>query len=101
MSMNDEGARRLCAAIVECAAKDYTSALYRFGRNPNNHQAKWRADECERFLIRYSDYYCGIDGKSIVRRIQEEVNKRLEEPHAKGRTVGRKSKKEGISKCIP
>ena len=99
--MNDEGARRLCAAIVECAAKDYASAIYRFGRNPNNHQAKWRADECERFLIQYADYYCNIDGKSIVRRIREEVNKCLEEKKIEKRAVGRKPKKEGILKWIP
>lgn len=98
--MNDEGAMRLCAAIVECAAKDYAYALYRHGRKPNSHQAKWEADECERFLIRYADCYCDIDGRLIVRHIKEEVNKRLEETHEK-RTVGRQSKKEGILKWLP
>ena len=99
--MNDEGVRRLCAAVVEQSCKDYASALYRLKRNPRSYQSQRTVSECERFLIQYADYYCGIDGKTIVRRIQEEVSKRLEELRIEKRTVGRKPKKEGISKWLP
>ena len=98
--MNDEGVRRLCAAVVEQSCKDYASALYRLKRNPRSYQSQRTVSERERFLIQYADYYCGIEGKSIVRRIQEEVGKRLEEKKIAKRTVGRKPKEEGISKWI-
>ncbi|MBQ5655954.1 MAG: hypothetical protein IIV14_00785 [Bacteroidaceae bacterium] len=40
----------LANAIIQSAANDYTSAYKTLMMNPNNREAKWRLEECQRFF---------------------------------------------------
>lgn len=80
MQMSDycmEGYQRLAAAVVEQAAKDYTRALRRLRRHPEDEQAQRGKEECERFFRRDIGMYSDIDGEYIIRGIREKVDQEM------------------------
>ena len=72
-----EGYQRLAAAVVEQAVVDYTRALRRLSRHPNDADAKREKEECERFFRRDMGMYSDLDGESIIRAIREKVDQEM------------------------
>ena len=60
---NIEGYLRLAAAVVERAVLDYRRALRRLCRHPEDLDAKYVKEECERFFRRDMGIYSDIDGE--------------------------------------
>lgn len=80
MRMNDynmDGYWRLAAAVVETAVIDYTRALRRLRRNPHDQDALHGKRECERFFRHDIDLYSDLDGETIIRAIQEKVDREM------------------------
>lgn len=74
---NMDGYRRLAAAVVETAVIDYTRALRRLRRNPYDRDALHGKRECERFFRYDIDLYSDLDGETIIRAIQEKVDREM------------------------
>lgn len=72
-----DGYQRLCAAVVEQAAKDYTRALRRLHRHPHDREAIDGKAECERFFRREIQLYSDLDGEYIMRKIREKVDQEM------------------------
>ena len=72
-----DGYRRLAAAVVETAVIDYTRALRRLRRNPHDGDALHGKRECERFFRHDMDLYSDLDGETIIRAIQEKVDREM------------------------
>lgn len=69
-----DGYKRLAAAVVEQAIKDYTKALRRLSRHPRDREATDAKQECERFFQRDIGTYSDLDGEYIMRKIKEKVD---------------------------
>lgn len=74
---NMDGYRRLAATVVETAVIDYTRALRRLRRNPHDGDALHGKRECERFFRYGMDLYSDLDGETIIRAIQEKIDKEM------------------------
>lgn len=85
----NEGYLRLAAAVVELAVKDYTKALRKLHRKPQDENARRVAEECERFFKNEAETYTNIDGQAIIKAIR----KRVDEEHGEGR-------KQSEQKCV-
>ena len=70
----EDGIERLCAAVVNQAAKDYQSALRVLQRRPNDIQARRMTADCESFFRNEIELYSDLDGESIIRKIRQMVN---------------------------
>lgn len=74
---NMDGYRRLAAEVVETAVIDYTRALRRLRRDPHDGDALHGKRECERFFRYDMDLYSDLDGETIIRAIQEKVDREM------------------------
>lgn len=75
---NIDGYRNLANAVVTKAAKDYRGALKRLLRRPDDIGANKTKNDCERFFHDEVSYYTDLDGPTIMRMIQERVDKECE-----------------------
>lgn len=77
---NLEGYSSLACAVVEQAAIDYTKALRKLKRKPDDILAIKEKEECRIFFEREIGRYSSLDGrwimKSIKRRIENESGRR-------------------------
>lgn len=71
--MNTEGFEALSEAVVKQTMGDYENALKILRRNPYNTGAQATVGECELFFCEYVDAWTSIDGKFIIKVIQEKV----------------------------
>ena len=63
----------LANAIVESAATDYMSAYKTLLMNPNNKEAKWRYDECQRFFrSRWYQRLTTFDGEAMMELLEKQ-----------------------------
>lgn len=72
---NIDGYKNLAAAVVEKAVRDYKHALRVLKRNPNRENAIRMKEDCERFFRNDIGMYSELDGESIIRIINEKVEK--------------------------
>jgi hypothetical protein len=80
----------LANAIIQSAANDYTSAYKTLMMNPNNREAKWRYDECQRFFrSRWYQRLTAFDGELMMKLLEEQC---WEERKKKKRSRDRKRK---------
>lgn len=64
---------KLANAIILQAVKDYRDARKKLKKRPKNEDAKLMVEDCEKFFC--SDWFgvlTGIDGKALLRKLQEE-----------------------------
>lgn len=74
---NTEGYLNLAAAVVGKAIEDYSLALRRLHRHPNDISANKTKSDCERFFNNEIEIYSELDGKSIMRKVQELVSEEM------------------------
>lgn len=69
--MTDEGARALCAGVIKQAVDDYCLALQCHKKHPNNQNVVHTMESCERFFRGGMEFYSDLDGKRIIRLLQQ------------------------------
>lgn len=72
---NMGGYKNLSAAVVEKAVNDYRLALIRLKRKPSDIYANKMKTDCERFFKNEIGMYSNLDGESIIRIINERLEK--------------------------
>lgn len=75
--MSDEGYKRLAAAIILQAVKDFKPAYRRLKRYPNDRAAQNTVREITKFFC--SDYFCllsDLDGPSLLNRLMRELDEK-------------------------
>ncbi len=60
-------------AIVKSACYDYKRALRTLIKNPNNVIALREKRNCEWFFLNEMSLYCDLDGKTLIRKLNEVV----------------------------
>lgn len=79
MDKSIDGYQRLAYAVVEQAVTDYTRALRRLCRHPNDINAIAAKEECERFFRKEMEWYVDLDGELVIRAIQNKVGSEMKQ----------------------
>lgn len=74
---NMDGYSAMCAAVVTKAIQDYRLAIKMRHRHPSNISASKTINDCERFFCNEISFYSDLDGKMIMRKVQEQVRREL------------------------
>lgn len=74
---NIDGYSNLAAAVVEKAVDDYRMALRRLHRHPGDINANKIKNDCERFFNNEIGIHSELDGRTIMRKVQELVRGEL------------------------